>query len=92
MDKLKFIKMIVFLLTFFLLFGTIAAGMLVYKKTTHTSLISDISLNQPSGSKIDQFSIREDQAFLLIKGGQQADRIIIINLKNGKTAATIKTY
>lgn len=92
MDKLKFIKLIVFILTFLLVFGILVAAASIYKKTTRNKTLSDISLMQPAGSYIADYRVDNGNIYILVKGGKTADRIVIINQASQTVAATIKTY
>ena len=81
MDKLKFVKFIVFLITFLLVFGTLALLGLIYRqsqtKIPETPHIS--SLGQPSGSEISGYQISNGNLYILVKHGGLPDRIIIYN-------------
>ena len=93
MNKLKLMKIIVFILTFLLIFGMICAGSIVYKKISPKSVISeDISLNQPKGSSIVDYRFNNDKLYLLIKGGNLADRIVVFNPEKQQIEASIKTF
>lgn len=91
MDKLKFIKLIVFILTFLLVFGILVAAASIYKKATRNKTLSDISLMQPVGSYIADYRVDNDNIYILVKGGKTADRIVIINQASQTVATTVKT-
>lgn len=82
MDKLKLIKLIVVVLTFLLVFGTLAALGTVYRKVSSSGgniAVSNLNLHQPDGSSIEDFKLQDQKLYLLIKYGGQPDRIIIID-------------
>lgn len=79
MDKLKIIKFVVAVMTFLLVFGSLYAFGLIYKKASHPSAAAVLSLNQPKGSYIADYSSDNDNLYLLIKGGQLSDRIVVVN-------------
>ncbi len=80
MDKLKIIKLIVVVLTFLLVFGTLMALGTVYQKVSAPDVaVSNLNLHQPDGSSIEDFKIQDQKLYLLVKYGGQADRILIIN-------------
>ncbi len=81
MDKLKLIKLIVVVLTFLLVFGTLAALGTVYRKVSSSGNIAvfNLNLHQPDGSSIEDFKLQDQKLYLLIKYGGQPDRIIIID-------------
>ncbi len=93
MTRLKIIKLTVFVLTFLLVFGSLSAIMIVYKKLAPTSHpLQDISLNQPAGSYITDYKFNNDNLYVLIKGGNTSDRIVIIDPQRQNLSATIKIY
>ncbi len=79
MDKLKAIKILVFIFTFLLIFGTLCAFGLIYRKLQTPQVTTDISLSQPSGSYISDYKISDGNIYLLIKGGNNPDRIVMVN-------------
>lgn len=91
MNRLKFVKIIVFFLTFLLFFGALTALGTIYKKISNTTPIPNIKLNQPKGSFIADYKIEQDSIFILVKGGGDSDRILITNISDNKQpVATIK--
>ena len=93
MNKLKLMKLIVFLLTFLLLFGMICAGSIVYKKVSLKPVANeDLSLDQPKGSSIVHYHFNNDKLYILIKGGNLADRIVVFNPEKRQIETTIKTF
>lgn len=84
MDKLKLIKTIVFVLTFLLVFGTLALLGSVYKRThreiPNTAIIT--SLEQPQGSEITEFKVDNQKIYVLVKKGGLADRIVVYDHQN----------
>lgn len=92
MDKLKFIKFIVFFLTFLLIFGIISAGMIICKKATKSSeIIKEINLEQPKGSYISDFKTDNNKLYVSVKGKGLSDRIVIIDIDSQTVLTTIKT-
>lgn len=92
MDKLKIIKIVVFVMTFLLIFGTLYAFGLIYKQTTHKSSpaqATSINLNQTKGSYIAALSSNGNELYLLIKGGGLSDRIISFDTKNQSIVSTL---
>lgn len=91
MDKLKFIKITVFILSFLLVFGTLSAIGIVYKKLNQKTPVSDISanLNQPKGSTIADYKIKNGTIYILVKNGGKSDRILILDPQNQTPSATI---
>ena len=91
MDKLKFIKFTVFILTFLLVFGTLSALGSVYKKLNQKPIVSDIStsLKQPIGSTIADYKIENGIIYILVKNGGKSDRILVLDPSSRTTSATI---
>lgn len=93
MNKLKLIKITVAFLTFFLVFGMLSAVGIIFKKTSSPKSQSfSYNLNQPTGSHISSFKLDKDNLYLLIKGGNLADRIIIINQQQNSSISTINLF
>ena len=92
MNKLKLIKIIVFFLTFMIFFGILISAGIIYKRITKTEIVSEISLNQPSGSYIDSYKVDNQNIYVMIKGGNVSDRIIVINQSSKNIISTIKTF
>ncbi len=90
MDKLKLIKSIVFVLTLLLIIGSFSIIMLLFKKTsTPSALNAKVNLEEPYGSYIKDFKIKDDYIYILASGGGKEDRIIIYNQSNSKPISTI---
>ncbi len=92
MEKLKIVKIIVCLLTFLLVLGTLALLGTIYKKTRKNIPTHEINytLSQPKGSEISQYSIHNGQLYMLIKHGGLSDRIIIYNPEQATVTGTIQ--
>lgn len=92
MDKLKLIKITVFVLTFLLILGTMTFLANLYKQIhkTPVEIPSIISLNQPQGSLIQQFQQDKGIVYLLIQGGGEDDRIVIFDSNLGKNKTTLQ--
>ena len=79
MDKLKLIKTLVAVLTFLLVFGTLSALGIVYRKTKAPELpAAAVSLSQPRGTTIADYKTVGQTLYILAKNGGLPDRIIII--------------
>ena len=91
MNKLRLIKLIVFIMTFMLIFGFLYAMGLIYKKASHTQEQTTINLNQPSGSKIYDYQVNNGNIYVLLKGGNISDRLIVIDAKTQNIVSSIKT-
>lgn len=90
MDKLRIVKGIVFIMTFFLIAGTLVLIGVIYKKShPATSMPTELSLFQPEGSNIAEIRTDNGLLFILTKGGGIADRIIVYNPNARQIAYTI---
>lgn len=92
MDKLKIVKIIVCILTFLMVLGTLSLLGIIYKKTRTPLPAHEISYNlaQPQGSQISQYSIHKGQLYLLVKNGGLSDRIIIYNPEQAVVSGTVQ--
>lgn len=90
MNKLRAIKLIVFIMTFLLVFGSLYALGLIYKKTTHSKEQTSINLNQPSGSNIYDYHVYNDNLYVLLKGKNISDRIVIIDTSTQQIISSIQ--
>lgn len=77
MDKLKFVKIVVFLLTFGIVFLLCLGITKIIKSRTAESF--DVSLDLPEGAQISHIFANEHQLYLVTDQNQ----IHIINVKNG---------
>ncbi len=86
MNQLKAVKIVVFVLTFLLVFGTLAMLGTIYQKANKSKADtpSVSNLNEPYGSRIESFEVKNEKMYLLIKNGGRADRIVIINADTGR--------
>lgn len=91
MDKLKLIKMIVFILTFLLVFGSLVFLGSLFKKvnTTHADIPAEVSLNEPIGSSIRTIKTRDNMMYIMVKDGGKPDRIIMFDTLKGQKLSTI---
>lgn len=91
MDKLKLVKTAVIILTFLLVFGTLSFLGILFQKTHKKAenLPSQISLKQPSGSYIKQFTQEDERLYLLVIGGGEDDRIVIFDSNSGTLVTTV---
>lgn len=92
MDKLKFVKFLVLFLTMLIIFGMMAAGFEIYKKSRSTVSPSDMLLNleQPKGSYIEETIVDNGIMYLHIKGGNLSDRIISVDLAKYTILSSIR--
>lgn len=93
MDKLKAIKITVFILTFLLIFGTLCIlGLLLNKNRPNSSNIpEEISLEQPQGSYIKEIQVNNEKLYILTVGGGIEDRIVIYDISDNKIITTVRT-
>ena len=84
MNKLLFVKIIVCFLTVLLVFGAFTALGTIYKKVNTKPKETNITLNQPKNSYIADYKVEKNDIFLLIKGTNISDKLIIVD-KFGKT-------
>lgn len=90
MDKLKIIKIIVVIITFLLVFGSLLLLTVIYKRAQpKQDIYQEIDLNQPVGSTINSLINVEGNLAILIKDGGQPDRIILYNPQTMKKISTI---
>ena len=90
MDKLKLIKSIVVVITAMLVFGSILLLTVIYKKAqAPLEKYTEQSLRQPQGSSIASVTEIEGKLAVLVKGGGQADRIILYAPQNMQMISTI---
>ena len=82
MNKLRLIKLTVCLLTFLLICGMFGSIGIVIKQLKKNPEISNISLNQPSGSYIADYSVIKNKVYVFIKGGGLSDRLAIVDSTN----------
>ena len=92
MDKLKFVKFLVLFLTMLIIFGMMAAGFEIYKKSRSTVSPSDMLLNfeQPKGGYIEETIVDNGIMYLHIKGGNLSDRIISVDLAKYTILSSIR--
>lgn len=85
------IKVLVFFLTFTIIFGMILAGLTIYRKVQHPRSIeiAQLNLEQPKGSQISDIKTSDGMLHLLISGGQTSDRIISVRTSDHRVAAII---
>ena len=82
MEKLKFIKYVVFILTFLLVLGSLVLLGTIFKKVRSDAakeIPTELSLQEPEGSSIEAVVSHGDNLYLLIKNGGKDDRVVIFN-------------
>lgn len=92
MLKLRLIKAAVLLMTFLLLFGTVLliarfAGRIGGHGETSAAI--PVSLQEPDGSQIAQISSGPDCLYILVRGGNRPDRIIIFDPRTQRKISNI---
>ncbi len=92
MDKLKIVKVIVALLTFLIIFGTLLLLTVIYQKTRKSPVTAaaEINLSQPEGSTISDFKTDDQNIYFLLKNGGRSDRLVIYNRSSGAISASIQ--
>ena len=91
MNQLRVVKIIVFVLSFLLIFGTLLMVAALFSKSARkTALPSEISLNEPVGSSIVEILSNNKRLYILVKDGGLPDRIVIFDTKNGEVASKIR--
>ena len=83
MNKLLFAKIIVCILTVLLVLGACTALSTIYKKVNKKPVETLITLNQPQDSHITDYKIEKNEVYILVKGKNMSDKIIIVD-KFGK--------
>lgn len=91
MEKLKAIKILVCILTFLLVFGTLTILGVFAKKNIFQNKSENIQsiLNQPAGSYIKDIKVEDKKIYILVVGGGKEDRIIVYNTKTSSIDTTI---
>ncbi len=91
MDKLKLVKIIVCVLTFLLVFGTLLLFGSIYQKTRSVGSQTDrvLSLAQPQGSHIAGYSYQDGKLVILIKDGGLADRLLLLDTADNRVDTTV---
>lgn len=92
MDKLKLIKLIVFGLTFLLVFGSLVLLGSIFRHTraSNQALSAEILLSEAIGSRIDSITINKKFIYLLIKDGAKEDRVIILDGETNQPISKIQ--
>lgn len=92
MDKLKIVKIIVALLTFLIIFGTLLLMTVIYQKTRKPPVLAaaKINLSQPEGTTISDFKTDDQNIYFLLKNGGHTDRLVIYDRSSGTVSATVQ--
>jgi len=86
MNRLLLLKIIVFFMTFLLVFGLLAALGVVFQKSRHQIPEQQtFSLNEPKGSAIAKTEVHETLLYLTLTGGGPSDRIVVFDTASGQT-------
>ena len=89
MNKLKLIKLIVVFLSLLLISGFVTAAGVIYKKVSQTKQTTQTEISQPQNTYIYKAKLVDDSVLLHLKGGQQPDRILLIDTQTGKIKSSI---
>lgn len=90
MLKLKILKMLVFIMTFSLIFGIIIlAFRLTGKIKKNGNEATEATLNQPTGSSFGNIIAADGKLHITVTGGNRPDRIIIFDTETNRTISTI---
>lgn len=91
MSKLKVIKAVVFILTFVIVFALVVlinklAGI---EGKPQMALEDNIVLSQPLGSTIKDILTKDNYLYITVSGGNLADRIVIVDMNDGRVVSNI---
>ena len=91
MDKLKIIKITVFILTFLLVFGSLVFLGSLFKQTHSKSSIlpANINFSEPLGSSIKNIFSADKLLYITVEGGGYSDRVILFNPATGQKISTV---
>ncbi len=92
MSKLQLVKLLVFCLSFAIIFGMILAGRTIYqqvKRAGGDKMSSMINLNQPQGSSIVDYKTDAGIVVIHLKGGRLGERLISVDVKGKNVLSTI---
>ena len=92
MNQLKLIKIIVFIFTFLLIFGSMTLIGCFYHKLSKPSITAKINLAQTSTSAIKQIAADDGLLYILITDLKQPDKIIIFNPEKNAIVSNLVTY
>jgi cell division protein YceG involved in septum cleavage len=87
MNSLKFIKTVVLVLTFLLIFGVISFLGIFYQKMNKTPKTQTVELNLPQDTEIKSVSGNNDFVYILTN-----NKIIIYNIKTQTVHTQINLY
>ena len=92
MNMLKAIKILVFIMTFLLLSGSIFLISSIAKrvKNSQKEPPAEINLQEPEGFRIKQIASNKKNLYILISNGENSDYIIIFDTEQGKKISNIK--
>ncbi|MBQ8784439.1 MAG: hypothetical protein IJZ59_00155 [Alphaproteobacteria bacterium] len=90
MNRLKALKIVVFVFTFLLVFGTISlVGILFNRAKNYDKAISSANLGLSAGAEIKQIAADEGLLYLLVSVPEKTDEIIIFNPVKAKIVSNI---
>ncbi|MBP3545889.1 MAG: hypothetical protein J6K16_02000 [Alphaproteobacteria bacterium] len=90
MNRLKALKIIVFIFTFLLIFGTISlVGILFNRAQNSDKAISSANLGLSAEVKIKQITADNGLLYLLVSAPDKADEIIVFNPAKAKIVSNI---
>lgn len=95
MDKrLKIAKAIVFIFTSLIIIGTLFLFRTIAKQEAESSIIkfSNINLEQPVGSEIQSFKIKDKDLYIHIKNGLDNEKLLLVDIPSGKIKTEISLH
>ncbi len=94
MNQLNFIKIMVFVFTFLLIFGCLALiGCFYHKISGHgRNFATEINLMQTPSSSIKQITADDVLLYILVTDLKQPDKIIIFNPEKNTIVSNLVTY
>ena len=91
MNQLRLVKIIVFILTFLLILGTL---LILFKLSGQDGkkvpLAPEINLNEPVGSSIVEIRPHNAELYIVVKDGGLPDRIVIFDTKSGQVTSKVR--
>lgn len=94
MNKINFIKALVFALTFAIFFGLVVMASVITRKNKKISEVTvginnEINLKQPLGSSIQSVLSKDNYLYIVVSGGNLSDRVVIVDTNNGDIISSI---
>lgn len=94
MNQLKLIKIIVFVFTFLLIFGSLTLIGCFYHKLSDRGhrITTEVNLAQTPSSSIKQVTADDGLLYILVSDLHQPDKIIIFNPEKNAIVSNLITY